>query len=71
MQKSVERATTMTPKRFVKPAAAVVAFAAILLMGVLSSSPGVKATDDDEDERNESKIRRGFEIAPVHLHLEG
>src|SRR5882762_4317426 len=60
----------MTPKQFVKPAAAVAAFAAIVLAGMLSSSPRVKATDDDDD-RNESKIQRGFEIAPVPLNLEG
>jgi hypothetical protein len=60
----------MTPRKFVKPAAAVAAFAAILLAGMLISSPRVKATDDD-DERNESKIRQGFEIAPVPLNLEG
>jgi hypothetical protein len=71
MQKLSERTTTMTPRRFVKPAAAVAAFAAIILAGMLSSSPRVKATDDDDDDRNESRIKRGFEIAPVPLNLEG
>ena len=61
----------MTPRKFIKPAAAVAAFAAIILAGMLSSSPRVKATDDDDDDRNESKIQRGFEIAPVPLNLEG
>src|SRR5467141_5010624 len=61
----------MTPKQFVKPAAAVAAFAAIVLAGMLSSSRPVKATDDDDEDRNESKIQRGFEIAPVPLNLEG
>jgi hypothetical protein len=61
----------MTPRKFIKPAAAVAAFAAIVLAGMLSSSPRVKATDDDGEDRNESKIRRGFEIAPVPLNLEG
>ncbi len=61
----------MTPKQFVKPAAAVAAFAAIVLAGMLSSSPPVKATDDDDEDRNESKIQRGFEIAPVPLNLGG
>ncbi len=60
----------MTPRKFVKPAAAVAAFAAILLAGMLGSSPRVKATDDDED-RDESRIHRGLEIAPVPLNLEG
>jgi hypothetical protein len=58
----------MTPRKFVKPAAAVAAFAALVLTGMLSSSKRVQALDDDE-ERNESKIRIGFEIAPVHLNL--
>src|SRR5260370_38195640 len=61
---------SMTPRKFVKPAAAVAAFAAILLAGMLGSSPRVKATDDDED-RDESRIHRGLEIAPVPLNLEG
>jgi hypothetical protein len=61
----------MTSRKFFKPAAAVAAFAAIILAGMLINSPRVKATDDDDDDRNESKIQRGFEIAPVHLNLEG
>jgi len=61
----------MTPRRFVKPAAAVTAFAAIILAGMLSSSPRVRATDNDDDDRNESRILRGLEIAPVSLNLEG
>src|SRR5260370_2897848 len=61
----------MTRRKFGKPAAAVATFAAIVLAGMLSSSRLVKATDDDDEDRNESKIQRGFEIAPVPLHLEG
>src|SRR6202171_232964 len=61
----------MTRRKFVKPAAAVAAFAAIVLAGMLSSSRLVKATDDDDEDRNEAKRRRGFEIAPVPLNLEG
>ena len=61
----------MTRRKLVKPAAAVAALAAFILAAMLGSSPGVNATDDDDDERNESKIQRGFEIAPVHLNLEG
>jgi hypothetical protein len=61
----------MTRRKFGKPAAAVATFAAIVLAGMLSSSPLVKATDDDDEDRNESKIQRGFEIAPVPLNLEG
>jgi hypothetical protein len=58
----------MTRRKLVKPAAAVAALAAFILAAMLSSSSGVKAIDDDD---YESKIRRGFEIAPVHLNLEG
>jgi hypothetical protein len=61
----------MARRKFIKPAAAVAAFAAIVLAGMLSNSPRVTATDDDDEDRNESKIRRGFEIAPVPLNLEG
>jgi hypothetical protein len=61
----------MIPRRFVKPAAAVAAFVAIALTGIVSSSPRVKADDREDDDREESKIQRGFEIAPVHLNLEG
>ncbi|HWW88087.1 MAG TPA: hypothetical protein VNZ26_31025, partial [Vicinamibacterales bacterium] len=45
--------------------------AAIILAGMLSSSPRVRATGDDDDDRNESRIHRGLEIAPVPLNLEG
>ncbi len=60
----------MTPRRFVRSAAAVAAFTAIVLAGIGSSSPRAKATDDDND-GNESRIQRGLEIAPVSLNLEG
>jgi hypothetical protein len=64
-----ERRTVMTPRQFVKAAGAVAVFVAIVLAGMLSSSRRVQAVDDDE-ERNESKIRIGFEITPVHLNLD-
>ncbi len=60
----------MIPRTFVKSAAVVVAFAAIVLAGMLSSSPRVRATDDD-DSGNDSRIQRGFDIAPVPLNLDG
>ena len=59
----------MTPRRFARPAAAVAAFAAIVLAGIVSSSPRVKAQDDGDD--GDSRIQRGFAIAPVPLNLEG
>ena len=60
----------MRPKPFIKAAGIVTAFGAIVLAGMLSSSRRVRATDDD-DESSESKIRQGFEIAPVPLNLDG
>jgi hypothetical protein len=61
----------MTLSKIVTPAAAAAAFAAILLAALLSSSPRVKATGDDDDrDREESKVQRGFDIAPVPLNLE-
>jgi hypothetical protein len=39
---------------------------------MLNNSKRVKARHDDSgEEREESRVRRGFEIAPVHLNLEG
>jgi hypothetical protein len=60
----------MTLKQFVKPAGAIAVFAAIVLAGMWSSSPRTRAIADDNDS-NESKIQRGFEIAPVPLNLDG
>src|SRR5713226_1088773 len=60
----------MTPRKFVKASAAAAAFAAIVFAGMLSSSPRVKATNDDGD-KSESEIQQGFEIAPVPLNLDG
>src|SRR5229473_5289745 len=60
----------MILKQFVKPAGAIAIFAAIVLAGMLSSSPRTRAIADDNDS-NESKIQRGFEIAPVPLNLDG
>jgi hypothetical protein len=57
--------------KLLKPAAAATAFAAILLAAMLNTSPRVKATGDDDDNGNDSRIQRGLDIAPVHLNLEG
>ena len=59
----------MTPGRFVRPAAAIAAFAAIVLAGIVSSSPRVKA--QDEMSNGDSRIQQGFAVAPVHLNLDG
>jgi len=60
----------MRPKPFIKAAGIVTAFGAIVLAAMFSSSRRVRAIDDD-DESSESKIRQGFEIAPVPLNLDG
>lgn len=62
----------MTHTRSLKTAGVITAFAAIILAGMISSSKRVRARDDETaDQREESRIQRGFEIAPVHLNLEG
>ncbi len=61
----------MTHTRLLKTAGVITAFTAIILAGTMTSSKRVSARDDDRgDQAEESKIRRGFEIAPVHLNLE-
>ncbi len=54
---------------FSKTAGAAAAFAAIVLAGMLISSPRGQAQDDGNDD--ESKIQRGLAIAPVPLNLVG
>jgi hypothetical protein len=66
-----ERTNTVKLRRFFKPATATAAFAAILLAAMWNTAPRVKATGDDDDHSNDSRIQRGFDIAPVHLNLEG
>ena len=58
----------MTSKKVVKTAGIVAAISAIALAGMFIRSPRVQGSEDDGDE---SKIRIGFEIAPVPLNLEG
>jgi hypothetical protein len=60
----------MATTQMVKPAGAVAVFAVIVLALMLSNSRAVRGEDDDND-RNESKVRKGFQIAPVPLNLEG
>jgi hypothetical protein len=49
---------------------ALLSILACAFLFVLASSPRVQAKEDDNDS-NESKIQRGFEIAPVPLNLAG
>lgn len=61
----------MTHTRLLKTAGVITAFTAIILAGTMTSSKRVSARDNERgDQAEESKIRRGFEIAPVHLNLE-
>ena len=59
----------MTTQQFVQAVGAFAALVAMVLGGVLISSPGVKAHDDENN--NESRIQQGFRIAPVPLNLAG
>src|SRR5438309_11402884 len=59
----------MTHSTFLKTLGAVTAFTAIILLGMTTtSSKRVSARDDDHSE--ESKVQRGFQIAPVHLNMD-
>src|SRR5215475_713205 len=59
----------MRLSRHFPSAITVTALAAIVIAGTLIKSPRVKAQNDVE--RQESRIERGFEIAPVPLNLKG
>ena len=59
----------MTPTQFMKAAGAVTGIVGVVMWGVLIGSPRLRAEDDERD--NESRIQRGFEIAPVPLNLAG
>lgn len=59
----------MAASRFVRPAAVVAAFAAIVLAVTGGSSPRVRAQNDVDE--GDSRIQQGFAIAPVHLNLDG
>ncbi len=62
----------MTQTRLLKTVGVITVFAAIILAGMVNSSKRVVARDEDtSDQREESRVRRGFEIAPVTLKLEG
>jgi hypothetical protein len=60
----------MTRGQRTKVLGATMTFAGVALGLMLVRSPGVQARGD-EDNDEASLIRRGFEIAPVHLNLEG
>ncbi len=59
----------MTPAQRLKVVGATTAFTVVLVAGMLLSSPQGRA--DDRAENSDSRIERGFDIAPVPLNLEG
>jgi hypothetical protein len=59
----------MNIKRLVVALTTGAAFAAVVAVGFLSRTSPVRA-DDGEGDGEQSRIRRGFEIAPVPLNLE-
>jgi hypothetical protein len=61
----------MTPAQKRKVMRATVAFTAVLAAGMLLSSPRGRADDGDDRDDRDPRIQKGFEIAPVHLDLEG
>jgi len=61
----------MKENKFFKSAGVITAFVAIVVAGMVNSSRHVRAHDDDDDERDEARIHRGFDIAPVPLDLVG
>jgi hypothetical protein len=62
----------MRHTRLLKTAAVVTAFAVIVLAGTVNGSKRVGTRDDQSsDRKEESRIQRGFEIAPVSLNLQG
>src|ERR1700738_2238817 len=60
----------MADSKFFQTVGVITAFVAIVVAGMVTSSRRVIAHDDD-DERDEARVHRGFEIAPVPLDLEG
>jgi hypothetical protein len=52
-----------------KAAGMITAFAAIIVAGMVNNSRHVRAHDDD-DERDDARIQRGFDIAPFDLNVD-
>ena len=59
----------MTRKQIVNAAAAITAFVAIVLAGMLFTSPRVRADNDNHDNDGlEARVAAGLALAPVKLH---
>lgn len=62
----------MRLRQFLKATGSSAALAVAILMGISTLSPKGQAAGDDNDRKDEeSEIRKGFEIAPVPLNLDG
>jgi hypothetical protein len=62
----------MTQTRLLKTAGVITAFGVIVFAGMVNNSKRVRAREDETDnQREESRIQRGFDIAPVPLNLQG
>lgn len=59
----------MTPGHTLKVGAAITVFAGAIIGGMFFHPPRSKAQETDVD--SESRIQRGFAVAPVHLNLAG
>lgn len=59
----------MKPSQQVKTVATTLVFSALLLAGISASTPRGRAQEPGDDD-GDSRIQRGFEIAPVHLTFE-
>src|SRR5438128_425819 len=70
LQKKIKRRIAMTDSKFFKTTGVITAFVAVVVAGMVTNSRRVIAHDDD-DERDETRVHRGFEIAPVPLDLVG
>jgi hypothetical protein len=73
LDKSAKENHKMKTQQLVKKAAgAVLTLGVIALAGLLSNSPSVQAQNDRPNQNTDaSRIKMGFEIAPVPLNLEG
>ena len=58
-------------KHFVKAAGTTAALVSLVFTGILISSSGMQALEDDDNDSGQSKIQKGFQIAPVPLNLAG
>ena len=58
-------------KQFVKAAGTIAALVSLVVAGTLISSRGMQALEDNDNDSGQSKIQKGFQIAPVHLNLAG